>query len=774
MNVPTERELTVEPRHAAAEMQAYTSRASYGRYVEAVAAAVVAGVVSWVFRDALAGTRLLLLWMTSLVIAWRGGRGPVIVSSVVGIAIWTLAPAQRGLAPTVAGAVVALLYVAVSATLGHTVDTVRRARRGLAQAVDGMLSAMFVFDERRRLQFLNDAGVRLAERLGLDPGRLRSNDAFSVVPALAGTSFEREMRRAVTDNCIVEFEDRFPGMDVWCQVRCVPTRDGGVTIFVLDTTAERRAERERIRSEARYHALVRPNTMMVWSTDSEGTVNDMPVWREITGQTTAEYQSAGWIDAIHPDDRAVAEGRWREAVAQSAPYTAEYRLRHRDGSYGWIHAHAVPLYDGENLVEWVGVFDDIEEEHRQRDQHLAVDEALGVLGTSLDYEWNLHAVLRLLVPTLADYCSVDIMDGAGELRRVSSIHSDPEKETILRELWKRFPYLPDDAGAPAVVRTGVASLTANIDPADVVRYARTPEHGAMLARLNPRSFLCVPMRSHGQVFGALSLVYSDSGRTFTMHEQALVERIAERAATAIENARLYADAQAASRAKSDFLATMSHELRTPLNAIAGYAELLMLGVRGPVTDDQRRDLTRIRQNQQHLLEIITDILNFSRIEAGGTRYDIQQFPLGELLERMEGVIEPQARARSIRYEYLSSPGDMRAMADREKVEQILINLLGNAVKFTPPGGAITLFADGDETRVRIHVRDTGVGIPPAQLTSIFEPFVQLEPALTRTREGTGLGLAISKELARGMNGELRAVSELGRGSVFSLHLPIAQ
>jgi signal transduction histidine kinase len=229
----------------------------------------------------------------------------------------------------------------------------------------------------------------------------------------------------------------------------------------------------------------------------------------------------------------------------------------------------------------------------------------------------------------------------------------------------------------------------------------------------------------------------------------------------------------ANRAKSEFLATMSHELRTPLNAIAGYAELLAMGVRGPVNDEQLRDLTRIRQNQQHLLEIITDILNFSRIEAGRVSYSLAAVPVRDVLARMEGMIEPQARARSIDYRCENAADGLAVIADREKLEQVLINLLGNAVKFTPAGGSITLFAERDGDKVRLNVRDTGAGIEASQLASIFEPFVQLEPALTRTTEGAGLGLAISRELARGMGGDIGVSSEPGVGSTFSVELPRA-
>ncbi|HEU4722402.1 MAG TPA: HAMP domain-containing sensor histidine kinase, partial [Gemmatimonadaceae bacterium] len=221
------------------------------------------------------------------------------------------------------------------------------------------------------------------------------------------------------------------------------------------------------------------------------------------------------------------------------------------------------------------------------------------------------------------------------------------------------------------------------------------------------------------------------------------------------------------------LATMSHELRTPLNAIAGYAELLAMGVRGPVNDEQLRDLSRIRQNQQHLLEIITDILNFSRIEAGRVRYSLGPVPVRDVLARMEGMIEPQARARAIEYRCENVADGLAVVADREKLDQVLINLLGNAVKFTPSGGRITLSATSDGDLVRLHVRDTGIGIEPAMLGSIFEPFVQLEPALTRTTEGAGLGLAISRELTRGMGGDLGVSSTPGEGSTFTVELPRA-
>lgn len=239
---------------------------------------------------------------------------------------------------------------------------------------------------------------------------------------------------------------------------------------------------------------------------------------------------------------------------------------------------------------------------------------------------------------------------------------------------------------------------------------------------------------------------------------------------AIDDARKVAKSQEANRTKSEFLAAMSHELRTPLNAIGGYADLLLVGVGGEISDQQRQYLTRIRGSQQHLLAIINDLLNFSRVEAGQLVYDIGPTPLCEVLETVTPMIIPQATAKGLHVVHPAGV-DIIARADMAKVEQILINLLSNAVKFTPPGGRIELSCQRVGDRVALQVLDTGIGIPPGDVESIFEPFVQVGRSLTSPHEGTGLGLAISRDLAKAMHGELLVESRLGEGSRFTLWLP---
>jgi signal transduction histidine kinase len=244
----------------------------------------------------------------------------------------------------------------------------------------------------------------------------------------------------------------------------------------------------------------------------------------------------------------------------------------------------------------------------------------------------------------------------------------------------------------------------------------------------------------------------------------------ERARADAEAAR--AEAQIANSAKVDFLRVMSHELRTPLNAISGYAALLEMGVHGKLNDAQRDDLQRIQMSQQHLLGLINEVLNFAKLETGSLQYEIERVQVADAVGFAVKLVEPQSRTKGVELVAYPVPSDLFAAADPERLRQILVNLLSNALKFTRRGGRVSVQTEDAGDAVKVLVSDTGIGIAADKLETIFQPFVQVQSDLTRAQEGTGLGLAISRELARGMGGDLTVESEPGRGSTFTLQLPV--
>ena len=233
-------------------------------------------------------------------------------------------------------------------------------------------------------------------------------------------------------------------------------------------------------------------------------------------------------------------------------------------------------------------------------------------------------------------------------------------------------------------------------------------------------------------------------------------------------------AEAANASKSNFLAAMSHELRTPLNAIAGYVELLEMELRGPLTPEQRIDLARVKRSQKYLLGLIEEILVFSQLDAQRLAFRIEDVAVDGVVRDAAAMVEQQIHAKGVAYLYHACDDDMRVSADRDKLLQVLINLLVNATKYTDPGGSITVSCESVNDRVLVRVADTGVGIPDEKLSHIFDAFVQLDRRLNQPREGVGLGLTISRDLARAMGGELTVESAVGLGSTFTLDLPASQ
>jgi signal transduction histidine kinase len=301
----------------------------------------------------------------------------------------------------------------------------------------------------------------------------------------------------------------------------------------------------------------------------------------------------------------------------------------------------------------------------------------------------------------------------------------------------------------------------------------------LLRRIGFGSLLVVPLIVRARVQGTITFVSRSGDAPFDAEETSLATEVGARCAMALDNARLYREADAlrhaadaANESKSAFLSRMSHELRTPLNAIGGFAELIDMGIHGPVTEVQRMGLARIKANQRHLLALISDILNFARIESGRVEYHLADVPLALVTSEVAAMLSVTVAEKRLTLNGPDPDGRVVAWADSERVKQILLNLLMNAVKYIrAEGGTITLECVNLGDVAVARVRDTGPGFPAEKIDSIFEPFVQLTDGLTDRQGGVGLGLAISRDLARAMGGDLTVESTVDAGSCFTLSLP---
>jgi signal transduction histidine kinase len=417
------------------------------------------------------------------------------------------------------------------------------------------------------------------------------------------------------------------------------------------------------------------------------------------------------------------------------------------------------------------------ENARRRAAFLA--EAGRLLAQSVDQTSTLAALTKLSLPTLGAWCIVDIIAAGGTIQRLPIVHPDPDMDTLAKQLAMSWTPEPDDQfGAPAMLRDRrTIAITDNVETILGVA-AHSPENLEILRRLGVKSLLTVPLIARGRLLGAVTFVGADGDRAHVTADVQLAEDLAVRGALALDNAQVYdlalvlkQGAEAASRAKTEFLGSMSHELRTPLNAIGGYIELLDMGLRGPVTEDQRADFARIKRNQQYLLVLITEILNFAHVASGRMSYNIGDISAHDALSRAVELIEPLISQRGIVWGGITCDSNIVMRGDPEKVTQILVNLFSNAIKFTPSGGRIAAGGELKGDMALLHLSDTGIGIPPEKLGTIFEPFIQLKEGLADRSTGVGLGLAISRDLARAMRGDLTVESIEGKGARFTLALP---
>ena len=408
-----------------------------------------------------------------------------------------------------------------------------------------------------------------------------------------------------------------------------------------------------------------------------------------------------------------------------------------------------------------------EAENSQRRTALLA-EASRVLSSSFDYQTTLAALVRLAVPTLADYCALDILVGEDSFERIGEAHVDPTKSMLLRQV-ATFPRSALTASHPLirVMSTGQPVLQAEITTEFIHAAFAEPSQRRTVEALGPRSLICVPLVDSGKPIGALTLVTSGSGRRYDEADLSLAADVARRAAVVVEHARLFHQAEQATRARDDVLAVVAHDLRNPLNTVT-MAIGLMLETTPIERTQERRQQEIVRRAADRMNRMIQDLLDVKRMESGHLTIDLKAESPDVLVNDTIEMLRPLASGSGIVMEASVADDLPAVLADAARIQQVLSNLVGNAVKFTPRQGRITVAADRHDAEVRFAVIDTGPGIPPEQVPHIFGRFWQ---ARSSDQRGIGLGLAIAKGIVEAHNGRIWVESQVGLGSTFYFTLP---
>jgi signal transduction histidine kinase/CheY-like chemotaxis protein len=399
-------------------------------------------------------------------------------------------------------------------------------------------------------------------------------------------------------------------------------------------------------------------------------------------------------------------------------------------------------------------------------------EATRVLVTSLDTTETLGRVARVLVPTLADYCLISMMMKNGSARLATVVHRDPERQDLMQQVSE---HIAPDKLSPAHPMAQVHQKRQAMLLPDGAAHKKRPsaEQDYLAAHrvVGGHSVMIVPLAAHGQTLGIMTVGRLEGREAFQCDDLALGEELAHRTALAVANARLYSDAQDANRLKDEFLATVSHELRTPLTAILGWAQMLQGGTLDEST--AQRALGSIERNAKFQSHLIEDLLDISRISTGKLRLDVRALELGPIIEAAVDAVRPAADAKGIRIEKSIDWKAGLISGDSNRLQQIVWNLLTNAIKFTPRDGCVRIMLGRQNSQVQIGVTDTGQGISPEFLPYMFDLFRQADSSITRSHGGLGLGLAIVRHLVEMHGGNVQARSEgEGKGATFVVTLPM--
>jgi PAS domain S-box-containing protein len=625
-----------------------------------------------------------------------------------------------------------------------------------------------------------------AARLGVTVQEMVGTPVFDWLPAASRRQHRRYLDHVVRTGDEAHFDEAhdqrflrssfYPILDVEGQVK-------QVAFFMRDESARRTHERDlalALEQSRELEAIINRSKSIVmrWHVGPEFPIDFITENVAQLGYSAADLVNGDiyWTDMLHPEDAARLEQQLKQHLAaDDDEYVLEYRVVDRSGSVRWVTDRTRAIRDtGGHIAQYESVIVDITERiQRERELKLLAEvaSALGAMNSAVEMKPAiLEAVCAALDTDTAGFLLLDPARGGLAVEAASGVWAEeagvapwPEESLIGRVFAQRLPIVSNDL-----------TLDGPIARPDLMQHVNAV---AIVPLLVVDTGLGVLAVGRNRPFGAtdvrlIATIADIAANAF--HRAALMEtleqRVAQRTQELVEtNAHL----AAMSRHKDEFLAVMSHELRTPLTAVLSLSEALDLGVYGALTERQRHPVQIIRESGRHLLSLINDMLDLSRIESGRFAAELLTTSLREIGLLCVELVRGNASRKGLTIEFEISPETIVMLADERRIKQMLVNLLGNAVKFTPEGGKVGLRIHGDEagSTVAMTVWDTGIGIAHEDQARIFEPFVQLDAGLTRQYGGAGVGLALVQRIVLMHEGHVEVCSNLGEGSAFVVRLP---
>ena len=664
-------------------------------------------------------------------------------------------------------------------------EVTEKTAKQISEIVESLNDGYTLLDKDWNYVYVNKKAVEFS---GKSSQELLGKNMWKMFPLPEDSEFFIAAQKSMNEHIPTRTEAYYEPSQKWYESSNYPT-ESGLSFFVRDITERKNFEEELHSAKEQLEVILKNIADAVTAQDATGKI----IYANEAAAVASGYKSIDemlvappldYLNKFEIADETGSELQPGELPGKLVVGTANQKQlilkstnkATRQVSWIKIRSHGI-LGSNKKTKLVINTMQDITERKRAENNLKFFAEASKILASSLDLQVTFDAVARLVVPQLADWCTVEILDSQGKLQQIAVAHKDPEKVIWARELRKKQPPRMDDpTGLPNVLRTGKAEFYPLITDDMIVAVSKTPEELELVRSLGFTSAIIVPIFSSKKCIGGITFVTTESRRRYIEADLALAEELAVRASNAIENAQLYHSAQKEiterrklEKQKDEFISIASHELKTPVTSIKAYGQVLQHFFKQKGDDKAVSHLSKMDFQINKLTNLIGDLLDVTKVESGKMIFAEEEFDFDTLVKEVVDEVQLTTDKHVL---HIQGQTQKTIIGDKERTGQVLTNLMTNAIKYSPKANQIDVTLSSDEKNVTVSVRDFGIGIPKDKQPRLFERFFRISGPHQETFPGLGLGLYISSEIIKRQGGKIRVESEDGEGATFSFTLPM--